>query len=297
MKHMWRLVAAVSLVMFGTAGSTLASVATYSDFDASVIRNGTSGGFTTSATSDNVAQTFTITAVGGGKVAIATSVSNGYKLSDFVSFEFSNSVEVTTAGGIVYPNMWVTDGSGHYALLAVHYCNTTTGYQDDLPVYTHTVSVGMDETYLDSLAVRVYATDTSNLNWLFPGVVQMSKAGSWTQSLWKSSVSNVYDPVTVGDLGNLYFGSPFTTDTIPGVAGNSQWTYVGTGDPQMTETFFLMCGDTSGSVQNMNYTLSNLRLEIGAEAAVPEPISLVFFGTGVAGAIAFASRRRRSAVR
>jgi hypothetical protein len=48
-----------------------------------------------------------------------------------------------------------------------------------------------------------------------------------------------------------------------------------------------MCGDTSGSVQNYNYTLSNITL-----VSVPEPGMLVLLATAGLGLLAYAWRRR-----
>jgi hypothetical protein len=273
-------------VLFLATGFAQAGIATYSDFSANVIRNGTSGSYVTSASSNNTNSTFDITAVGGGKVAIGTSAVNGLKVSDFVSFKFTNSVAVTAAGQIVYPNFWVTDGNpGHYALIAVNTINGQT--QDDKPVYDQIVSSGgMDESYFENLGVRAYATNAGDLNWLYPGCVRQAKFGGWSQSLWQTDNATTIDPVRVSDLGNLYFGSPFTTATVPGMAGNPQWSYVGTGDPQMPQSFYLMCGDTSGSVQNQDYTLGGVALNY-----VPEPGTWLLLG--VAGLSLMAWKRRR----
>lgn len=270
----------------------LAATATYSDFSGYTIRNGAKDGYTTGFTSDNDAETFTVTAVGGGKVAIGTSDVNGLKVSDFVNLKFSNSVAVETASKMAYMNFWVTNNAGNYAFVAVNSINGTT--QDDFPVYqAMTSGGGMSESYFENLAVRVYATNTSNLNWLYNGCVQQSKAGSWSQSLWKSSTANIMDPVLVSDLGNLYFGSPFTTATVPGVSTNNnpEWPYANTGDPQTPDSFYLMCGDTSGSVQNYPpYTLSGIQLTY-----VPEPGTLALLSLAGFGLLAYAWRRRAKA--
>jgi PEP-CTERM motif len=276
-------------LIIASAGLTQAeNIATYSDFTGYKIRSGTSGIYTTGVTSDNATDTFSVTAVGGGKVAIGTSAMNGLKVSDFVNFKFSNSSTVNLAGQIVYPNFWVTDGTAnHYALVAVNAVSGQT--QDDFPVYNQMIATGgMDETYFDNLGVRVYATNAGDLNWLFPGAVRTAKFGGWAQSLWKSASATTSDPVRVSDLGNLYFGSPFTSATVPGINANPAWTYVGTGDPQIPDTFYLMCGDTSGSVQNFNYTLGNIELKY-----VPEPGTLALLGMGGLSLLACAWRRRR----
>lgn len=270
----WAL--AVAIMIAAIAGNAVAATVTagYSDFTEYVIRAGSSGGYTTSATHDDVAQTFGITAVGGGKVAIATSAMNGLKVSDWRNFSFTNSVTGISGGQNVYPNAWITDGAGHYAFLAMHYSVGAT--QNDDQVYNAMVSEGGIASVFDVIGLRAYATG-EDVSWIFPGAVKMAKAGSWNTALWKSSNASVYDPVRLSDIGNLFFGSPFTSTTVPGVAAglNPEYALTGTGDPQMPATFFLMAGDTSGSVQNYNYTLSDLNLTY-----VPEPASLSLLALG-----------------
>ena len=288
MKRSMIAVVSVVMVCFGVcllAGGALADVATYSDFSANVIRNGSSGTYTTSASKNDTDETFTITAVGGGKVAIGTSAVNDLTVDDFVNFKFSNSVTELTDSQIVYPNFWVTDGSGHYALVAMTYFSGQA--QLDRPIYDEMISTGgMGETFFEALGVRVYGTDTSTLEWLYPGCVRMAKFGSWDSALWKSGDTETNNPVLISDIGGLNFGSPFTSDTVPGISSNPDWTYAGTGDPQMTDTWYLMCGDTSGSVENYNYTLGDFELEY-----VPEPATLSLLALGGAAALV---RRKRS---
>jgi len=214
---------------------------------------------------------------------------NGLNVSAFQNFSFSNSVSGISGSQIVYPNAWITDGAGHYAFLAMHY--SVGMYQDDVPVYNAMVSPGGMATVFDSIGLRVYATG-SDVSWIYPGAVKMSKGGSWTTALWKSADPSVYDPIRLSDIGNLLFGSPFATTTTPGISGNPEYTLAGTGDPQMPHTFYLMAGDTSGSVQNYNYTLSNFNLEYDLGAPVPEPLSCVLFAGSVLGGLVI--RRRRT---
>ena len=266
------MIMAVAGLMLAGSGTAQAYVAGYSDFSANVIRDGTSGTYTTSATSNATDETFTITAVGGGKVAIGTSAMNGLKVSDFQNFSFDNSVSGISGGQIVYPNAWITDGGSNYAFLAMHY--SVGAAQNDDPVYNAMVSEDGLASVFDTIGLRVYATG-SDVSWILPGAVKMSKGGSWATALWKSSDTNVYDPVRLSDIGALLFGSPFTSSTIPGVSPNAEWTYAGTGDPQMPDTWYLMCGDTSGSVENYDYTLSNLNLQY-----VPEPATMALLALG-----------------
>jgi len=268
------------------AGAGWADTATYPDFSGNVIRDGTSGTYTTSVSTDAVAETFTITAVGGGKVAIGTSAVNGLAVDDFVNFGFTNSVTTLNDSQIVYPNFWVTDDGSHYAFVAMTYFSGQA--QLDRPIYDEMISAtGMGETFFEALGVRVYGTDTSTLDWLYPGCVRMAKFGSWDSALWKSADTATNDPVLMSDIGSLLFGSPFTTATVPGISGNTDWTYAGTGDPQIPDTWYLMCGDTSGSVENYDYTLSNIELEY-----VPEPATLGLLALG--GGLSLMRRRRRA---
>lgn len=278
------------ILLFASIGAAQAGIATYPDFDAYAIRNGTDGEFTTGVSSDDIAETFTVTAVGGGKVAIGSSAMNGLKVSDFRNFKFSNSVYVPpTSSAFVYPNFWVTDGDDHFAFVAFHAVNETSHVQNDYPVYAEMTSAnGMNDAFFGNLGVRVYATDTGNLDWLYKDCVQKVKYGGWSTSLWKSNDDNTFDPVLISDLGDLYFGSPFTTTTVPGISGNAEWTRAGTGDPQMPESFYLMCGDTSGSVENYNYTLSGLELQF-----VPEPGTLALLAFAGLAALAAAWVRRK----
>lgn len=277
------ILAGIGLLL--AAGGALATTATYSDFSAHVIRNGTSGTYTTSASSNDTDETFTITAVGGGKVAIGTSVMNGLKVSDFQNFRFDNSVSGISGKRILYPNAWITDGVGNYAFLAMHYSVGATQYDD--PVYNAMVSEEGLASAFDTIGLRVYATG-SDVSWIFPGAVKMSK-NSWDTALWKSSDTAVYDPVRLSDIGDLLFGSPFTSTTVPGVSGNAEYTLAGTGDPQMPHTFYLMCGDTSGNVENYNYTLGDFGLEY---APIPEPVTMAGLMLGI-GCLARYVRRRK----
>jgi hypothetical protein len=286
------------IVMLASAGFAQATIATYDDFTGYLIRTGTSS--TSAVTRNNTAETFSITAVDNGKVAIGTSAINGAKVSDFANLKFTNSATVTSASQIVYPNFWVTDKAGHYALIAVNIATKVGAIvtQDDVPVYGAMTSAGgMVASYFEDLAIRAYATNASDLNWLYSGAKRVKKFSGWDQSLWKSADTSVFDPVRISDLGNLYFGSPFTTTTVPGVAGNSQWTYVGTGDPQTPNSLYLMCGDTSGSVQNYNYTLGDIALEWGSSNetndTTPEPASLAVWSLLAMAGIGLRRRTRK----
>ncbi|HUU82944.1 MAG TPA: PEP-CTERM sorting domain-containing protein, partial [Phycisphaerae bacterium] len=75
------------------------------------------------------------------------------------------------------------------------------------------------------------------------------------------------------------------------ISPNSDWTYAGTGDPQMPDTWYLMCGDTSGSVENYNYTLGDFGLEY---APIPEPVTMAGLALGI-GCLTRYVRRRRAA--
>ena len=123
--------------------------------------------------------------MGGGKVAIATSATNGLQISALSNFSITCSAGTVGETHIVYPNFWVTDNKGDYALIAL---DVVSGLgQDDTPVYNTMASPGgMSKSYFDSLAIRVYDANTANLNWLYPVAVAMVKAAAG-QPRWTSS--------------------------------------------------------------------------------------------------------------
>ena len=284
------------LAMLATAQFAQAGLATYDDFNAYVIRPGTNGSYTTGVTWNDAAQTFNVTAVGGGKVVLATSAINGVKVSDFLNLKFSNSATPTNDTRMVYMSFWVTDGDpNHYALISVGRFNGI--HVDDFAQYPAMTSAGgMDATFFQGLSVRAYGTDLSNLDWLYPGAQSGTRApaSGWQESLWKPAAPGVNNPVLISDLNsNLVFGSPFTTTTLPSLnKTNPEWLAAKSGDPQMPESFYLMCGDTSGGVQNFDYTLGNIELQWASATAVPEPSSLALCGVSALGMVGLGLSRR-----
>ena len=286
------LVMLCSFAIIASAGLAQAeSIATYPDFTGYKIRAGTSGTSTTGVTSDNGTQTFTVTAVGGGKVAIGTSVMNGLKVSDFVNFKFSNSVPVTVASQIVYPNFWVTDGTAnHYALVAVEAINGQT--QDDFPVYNQMISSGgMGESYFDNLGVRCMRLTPAILIGCIRAPCEWRNSAAGRNLCGNPPAPRLSTQSVFRTLATCSSARRLLRRRCPGINANPVWSYVGTGDPQIPDTFYLMCGDTSGSVQNFNYTLGNIELQY-----VPEPGTLVLLGLGGLTALGAMWIRRRQKV-
>ncbi len=240
--------------------SLYGATAGFDDTSANIIRTGG----TTSLSTDLENETYTVEANGGGKVAIGFEGISGSQVGSLSGLKFSSVG--STSEGFPYVNFWVTDGT-NYAFVALNEVYSNGGMQDG-PVYEQAVSEpGIDRNYFQSLQIRLYGTNTSDIDWVYDGATRNKfNAGSWGE-LWKSSDTGVVDPVTVADIAHLTFASPFTSENanIPSVSSPAAWTYAGTGDPQQPEAFYVVVGDTTAS-NTGDFIIGDLELNYEAAA-------------------------------
>lgn len=259
----------------------IGATAGFENAEAFVIREGG----TTSVSTNEVEESFSLTANSGGKAVIAIDAMSGSQVGALRNLSFSS--EGPTDTGFPYFNFWVSDGDGNYAFVAINTLNSSGG-GDDKPVYDQQVSSGgMDRQYFQSLQIRVYGTDTGDFSWMAPDVVQQSKHGSWTQALWKSNDAQSIDPVTVADIAHLQILSPFTgNEHLPSISSPDEWTFAGTGEPQLAQGLYLVTGDTTAS-NTGSFVINDLSLEYDAAAGTQSSggatVSTQSISTGDAG--------------
>ena len=223
--------------------SLFAATADFSDTTAYITRQ--SGDQVATVISDSENETYTVTANGGGKVSIGFDALIGNQVGTLANFKFTSEGSITH--GYPYMNFWVTDGA-NYAMVTLNEVDEN-GTKLETPVYEQLTSAeGVSRDYFQSLQVRVYATDYTNLDWLYQGAIENKYTNYW-HDLWKSDTPGLIDPVTVADIAHLTFASPFDAETsnLPSVSSPEAWPYAGTGEPQLEEAFYVVVGDTSGN--------------------------------------------------
>jgi hypothetical protein len=251
----------ISAMLLTGLASLIGATAGFQDSEAFVIREGG----TTAVSTNYVEESFSLTANSGGKAVIAIDAMSGSQVGALRNLSFAS--EGSTDQGFPYFNFWVSDGGGNYAFVAINALNAGGG-GEDMPVYHQQVAPGgMDRQSFQSLQVRVYGTNAADLSWIAPDVVQGSKFGSWTQALWKSNDAQSIDPITVGDIAHLQILSPFAgNEHLPSIGNPPEWTFAGTGEPQLGQGLYLVTGDTSAS-NTGSFVISDLSLEYDAAAA------------------------------
>ena len=244
---------------------------TFAGFQSFVIRNGAGGSPTIQTNNDYVTgATEFIIDEGSMKAGWGSNDINGITIGDITSVSVTRHDDTSrfTAGSgpavAPYFNIWVTNGSGSYAVLANEPSNPA--FQ---PLFT--VNGDGSKTYdlsysdLADKVVKVYETPGWNTN------------SSWVHNLFGN------DPLTFSDVASLEIAPPpasYITNAANGV---------GSGAPDELGTnvaygFTWVFGDTLS-----NYVSGQDGYVVSNPSAVPEPASIALLGLG---GLAMLRRRR-----
>jgi len=205
----------------------------------------------------------------GMKAGWGTSALDGFTLGQIGRLYIDRQDDYTryigvAAGALVAPyfNVWVTDGAGNYAVVANEPSNgewQPGNQQWDINVNDLTGKVA-----------KAYE-NTDMVAWI------NAKAGN-----------NGDAGLQFDDIYDLKIQAPTVAELTTG------WTGLGTGAPRELGTnkaygFTWVFGDTQSNYQSGDdgFIVANPQA-----APIPEPISMIFFGTGVVGVFGFVSRRK-----
>lgn len=202
----------------------------------------------------------------GDKAALGSNDINGFRIGDITKLGIERVDDITRfsngSGPNVAPyfNIWITDGAGHFAVVANEPSN---------PAFQALYNNGVYDLSFDDLSdkvAKIYETDDT----------------SW--------LPNNGVGLTFADLATFVIRPPTPTE-------QASLTGIGTGAPRVlgtNEAFGVnwVFGDTLS-----NYVSGDPGFQVQnavVAAAVPEPASLLFLGAGVVGLCAIRRRRRRS---
>lgn len=249
------------------------------DFTDYVIRNGTSENSPTIQTNNtyDAGATEFIIDEGGMKAGWGSDDINGAKIGDIAQLSITRHDDTTRfasgSGPAVAPyfNIWVTNGSGNYAVVANEPSNPAfqSLFTDNLDG-SKSYNLSYDD--LADKRAKIYETPGWNDN------------TSWVHDMFGS------DPLTFADLATLTIAPPLASYIQDDSNG------VGSGAPDDIDTneaygFNWVFGDTLSnyvSDDDEGYVVSS-----PTAAAVPEPATMGIWALGMAGCAGVGAYRRR----
>lgn len=205
----------------------------------------------------------------GDKAGLGSNDINGATIGSITSLKIDRLDDVTRfaagSGPAVAPyfNIWVTDGAGRYAVIANEPSN---------PAFQPLYNNGYDLSFADisGKVAKIYEYDTTDTSWL-----PNSGVGPFT---FADFAGFEIAPPPIGYFANAWVstGAPRVNGTD--VAYGVNWVF----------------GDTLANYvsDGLGYQVANAAVAV---TQVPEPVSLVLFGAGLAGlaGVGTVGRRRR----
>ena len=244
-----------TFVNFFVAALLVMSTAAMADWDSYIIRNANNGSGSPGIT-DNLDGSITFeTFAAGQKAALGTNEANGSTLGDILTLSIDRSVDSSFYGP--YLNFWVTDGNGHYAVIA------------------------NEPSDIGSLSYQYAAGEQWNLTWDILST-KIAKVYETNNPGWVNAYNTDGGSLLFSEIASLVISAPPASYVVDGNLNG-----VGSGAPDELGTYNTygvnwVFGDTLSNYVG-GCTVSNASITVAVPA--PGAILLSSFGTMLVGRI------------